>query len=195
MRINDEQLKLVNGRIEALISAGSFYGKKLSEAGITKVESENNRVNTSFLRIGNIILFITICFTFPFNAIRYFVVLSIQDKAILFPEITMTTLQIVASACSAFNLSNQIEISPAIKHRNNKKYVFLLLCLNNCFSSQSKECSNFIIIYINTFAYISSSVDILESILLHLFRSFSAFNSPFLIKIALSHTFSISVRS
>ena len=39
MRINDEQLKLVNGRIEALISAGSFYGKKLSEAGITKVES------------------------------------------------------------------------------------------------------------------------------------------------------------
>ena len=39
MKINEKQLELVNGRIEALVSADSFYGKKLKEAGITRVDS------------------------------------------------------------------------------------------------------------------------------------------------------------
>lgn len=37
MRISDEQLALVNSRIEALINADSFYGKKLKEAGVSSV--------------------------------------------------------------------------------------------------------------------------------------------------------------
>jgi len=39
MRINETQLAQVNDRIDALVSAGSFYGKKLKEAGITGVHS------------------------------------------------------------------------------------------------------------------------------------------------------------
>ncbi len=39
MQITSKQLELVNDRIEKLISADSFYGKKLKEAGITHVES------------------------------------------------------------------------------------------------------------------------------------------------------------
>lgn len=39
MRISDEQLALVNSRIEALINADSFYGKKLKEAGISSVST------------------------------------------------------------------------------------------------------------------------------------------------------------
>ena len=39
MRISNEQLALVNGRIEALRSAGSFYGKKLEAAGIKYVST------------------------------------------------------------------------------------------------------------------------------------------------------------
>ena len=39
MRINETQLARVNDRIDALVSAGSFYGKKLKEAGITGVHS------------------------------------------------------------------------------------------------------------------------------------------------------------
>ena len=35
MKINDVQLEQVNSRIQALVKAGSFYGKKLEEAGIT----------------------------------------------------------------------------------------------------------------------------------------------------------------
>ena len=37
MRINERQLAQVNDRINALVTAGSFYGKKLKEAGITHV--------------------------------------------------------------------------------------------------------------------------------------------------------------
>ena len=37
MRISESQLAQVNHQIDALISAGSFYGKKLAEAGITHV--------------------------------------------------------------------------------------------------------------------------------------------------------------
>ena len=39
MKINDQQLELVNGRIAALLAADNFYGKKLKEAGVTRVES------------------------------------------------------------------------------------------------------------------------------------------------------------
>ncbi|MBQ9827749.1 MAG: phenylacetate--CoA ligase [Lachnospiraceae bacterium] len=39
MRINEKQLKLVNNRIEALISSGSFFGKRLKDAGITGVDT------------------------------------------------------------------------------------------------------------------------------------------------------------
>ena len=37
MRISDSQIKLVNGRIDALIAADNFYGKRLKAAGITSV--------------------------------------------------------------------------------------------------------------------------------------------------------------
>lgn len=39
MKISNRQLTLVNERIMALIASGSFYGKKLKEAGITSVDS------------------------------------------------------------------------------------------------------------------------------------------------------------
>ena len=39
MRINEKQLAQVNDRIKALVSAGSFYGKKLKEKNITSVNS------------------------------------------------------------------------------------------------------------------------------------------------------------
>ena len=39
MRISEKQLAQVNDRIRALVGAGSFYGKKLSEAGITSISS------------------------------------------------------------------------------------------------------------------------------------------------------------
>lgn len=39
MRISDTQLKLVNSRIEALLKAENFYGKKLKEAGVTSLKS------------------------------------------------------------------------------------------------------------------------------------------------------------
>ncbi|MCR5592876.1 MAG: phenylacetate--CoA ligase [Saccharofermentans sp.] len=39
MKINEKQLEQVNSRIEALVKAGSFYGKKLEAAGIKGVNS------------------------------------------------------------------------------------------------------------------------------------------------------------
>ena len=39
MRINATQLSQVNDRIRALVESGSFYGKKLKEAGISRVNS------------------------------------------------------------------------------------------------------------------------------------------------------------
>lgn len=39
MQISQHQLELVNNRIRALVKAGSFYGRKLSEAGITGVST------------------------------------------------------------------------------------------------------------------------------------------------------------
>lgn len=39
MQISEKQIELVNNRIQALVKAGSFYGKKLEEAGITGIHS------------------------------------------------------------------------------------------------------------------------------------------------------------
>ncbi len=39
MQISKEQLSLVNDRIQMLLKSGSFYGRKLAEAGITSVSS------------------------------------------------------------------------------------------------------------------------------------------------------------
>ncbi|MBQ9894246.1 MAG: phenylacetate--CoA ligase [Ruminococcus sp.] len=39
MQISEKQIELVNSRIQALEKAGSFYGKKLKEAGITEIHS------------------------------------------------------------------------------------------------------------------------------------------------------------
>ena len=39
MQISNEQIKLVNKQITALVNAGSFYGKKLAEAGVDRIES------------------------------------------------------------------------------------------------------------------------------------------------------------
>ena len=48
MKISQLQLDLVNKQIEALIKAESFYGKKLSAAGITKVTSAEDFENLPF---------------------------------------------------------------------------------------------------------------------------------------------------
>lgn len=42
MKINKEQLEQVNKQIDALTTAGSFYGKKLKEAGVSGVKSEED---------------------------------------------------------------------------------------------------------------------------------------------------------
>ena len=39
MQINETQIQQVNSRIQALVKAGSFYGKKLEAAGITEIHS------------------------------------------------------------------------------------------------------------------------------------------------------------
>ncbi|MCR5529913.1 MAG: phenylacetate--CoA ligase [Saccharofermentans sp.] len=39
MKIDDRQIEQVNGRIKALITAGSFYGKKLEEAGVGEIKT------------------------------------------------------------------------------------------------------------------------------------------------------------
>ncbi|MBQ8961315.1 MAG: phenylacetate--CoA ligase [Ruminococcus sp.] len=48
MQINEKQLALVADRISALIKSGSFYGKKLEEAGITSVESPEDFLKLPF---------------------------------------------------------------------------------------------------------------------------------------------------
>ena len=42
MRISDVQIQQVNDRIQALLSADNFYGKKLKEAGISGISSEED---------------------------------------------------------------------------------------------------------------------------------------------------------
>ena len=48
MKISEEQLKLVNDRIKALTEAGSFFGKRLKDAGITHVDSAEDFENLPF---------------------------------------------------------------------------------------------------------------------------------------------------
>lgn len=48
MTISEAQLTQVNGRIQALIASGSFYGKKLKEAGITKVHNTEEFTSLPF---------------------------------------------------------------------------------------------------------------------------------------------------
>ncbi len=48
MKINEKQLAQVNDRIKALVSAGSFYGKKLMEKNITSVHSAEEFENLPF---------------------------------------------------------------------------------------------------------------------------------------------------
>ena len=48
MQISQQQLDLVNDRIKALVEAGSFYGKKLAEAGITHVDSPEDFTKLPF---------------------------------------------------------------------------------------------------------------------------------------------------
>ena len=48
MQISEKQINLVNDRIKALISAGSFYGKKLKDAGITEIHSAEDFLKLPF---------------------------------------------------------------------------------------------------------------------------------------------------
>ena len=48
MQITKEQLALVNDRINALVASGSFYGKKLKEAGIDHVDSPEDFIKLPF---------------------------------------------------------------------------------------------------------------------------------------------------
>jgi len=48
MQITEKQLEQVNSRIKALVGAGSFYGKKLKEAGITEVRSAGDFLKLPF---------------------------------------------------------------------------------------------------------------------------------------------------
>lgn len=48
MQISQKQIELVNDRIQALEKAGSFYGKKLAEAGITRIESPEDFTRLPF---------------------------------------------------------------------------------------------------------------------------------------------------
>ena len=40
MQISERQIELVNKQIDALVNAGSFYGKKLKEAGISGIKDQ-----------------------------------------------------------------------------------------------------------------------------------------------------------
>ncbi|MCR5120981.1 MAG: phenylacetate--CoA ligase [Ruminococcus sp.] len=48
MQITEKQLAQVNDRIKALVKSGSFYGKKLEEAGITEVNSPEDFLKLPF---------------------------------------------------------------------------------------------------------------------------------------------------
>ena len=48
MQRTQEQLALVNDRIKALVASGSFYGKKLKEAGIDHVDSPEDFIKLPF---------------------------------------------------------------------------------------------------------------------------------------------------
>jgi phenylacetate-CoA ligase len=48
MQISEKQIAQVNDRIQALVKAGSFYGKKLEEAGITEINSVEDFLKPPF---------------------------------------------------------------------------------------------------------------------------------------------------
>lgn len=48
MQISEEQIKLVNNRIHALVKAESFYGKKLEEAGIESIATAEDFLKLPF---------------------------------------------------------------------------------------------------------------------------------------------------
>ena len=48
MQITEKQLEQVNSRIKALVGAGSFYGQKLKDAGITEVNSYDEFLKLPF---------------------------------------------------------------------------------------------------------------------------------------------------
>ncbi|MBR7085609.1 MAG: AMP-binding protein, partial [Oscillospiraceae bacterium] len=48
MQISQKQIELVNNRIQALVSAESFYGKKLEQAGITEIHSVEDFLKLPF---------------------------------------------------------------------------------------------------------------------------------------------------
>ena len=48
MRISSEQIAQDNHQIDALVSAGSFYGKKLKEVGVTRINSPEDFENLPF---------------------------------------------------------------------------------------------------------------------------------------------------
>ena len=54
MQITKEQLALVNDRIRALVASGSFYGKKLKEAGIDHVDSPEDFLRLPFSEKGDL---------------------------------------------------------------------------------------------------------------------------------------------
>ena len=48
MQISERQIELVNKQIDALVNAGSFYGKKLEEAGISGIKNQADFENLPF---------------------------------------------------------------------------------------------------------------------------------------------------
>ena len=48
MKISDVQIQQVNDRIQALVKAGSFYGEKLKEAGISGISTEEDFLKLPF---------------------------------------------------------------------------------------------------------------------------------------------------
>ena len=48
MQISERQIELVNKQIDALVNAGSFYGKKLEEAGISGIKDQADFENLPF---------------------------------------------------------------------------------------------------------------------------------------------------
>lgn len=48
MQINEQQLNMVNRQVERLLEANNFYGQRLREAGIEKVETQEDFLNLPF---------------------------------------------------------------------------------------------------------------------------------------------------
>ena len=48
MQINEQQLNMVNRQVERLLEANNFYGQRLREAGIEKVETKEDFLNLPF---------------------------------------------------------------------------------------------------------------------------------------------------